>query len=118
METVLGASSGGGPERWYDRARMAEHLGVSQRTLDAMVAGRLVPHVRIGRRVLFPVDTADRHLIEQALASVRPPGLAPVASPRRRRSRTAAMAEPVTQRAQRRPGPARPIPAAAYVHGS
>jgi excisionase family DNA binding protein len=40
----------------------ARALGVSARTLWAWTKAELVPHVRIGRKILYPIDELKRWL--------------------------------------------------------
>ena len=46
-------------------------LGVSQRLLWSLTNAGQVPHVRLGRRVLYPVDELRKWLSEQASARPR-----------------------------------------------
>lgn len=46
-------------------------LGVSQRLLWTWTHAGQIPHVRLGRRVLYPVDELRKWLSEQASARPR-----------------------------------------------
>ncbi len=47
---------------WVNRKRIAEHLGVSERTVGSWIAKRRIPYVRMSRRILFKVEDVDEHL--------------------------------------------------------
>lgn len=49
-----------------DVREAAHALRVSERTLRTLVARGQVPHVRLGRRVVFPVDSLREYLSEKA----------------------------------------------------
>ena len=49
----------------------AEALGISTRTLWALTASRDVPHVRLGRAVLYPVKDLTEWLSERAKSEGR-----------------------------------------------
>jgi len=54
------------------RARpAAEYLGTSYWKLLELVKTGLVPHIRIGGRLLFRRETLDRWLSEQELAGIK-----------------------------------------------
>jgi len=54
------------PDRLAMRPReAARSLGISQRTLFTWTRAGLVPHVRVGGVVLFPVDVLRQWLAEQ-----------------------------------------------------
>jgi len=46
----------------FDRREAARRLGISVVTLDRKVAERLIPHFRVGRRVLFTQPLLDRYI--------------------------------------------------------
>jgi len=48
----------------------AKFLGICQRTLWALKAGGEIPHVRIGRRVLYSRASLTRWIEQQETASV------------------------------------------------
>ena len=50
-----------------DLGQAADQLGVSERLLRSMVARGEVPHVRCGRRVLFPVAGLTRWVEERTV---------------------------------------------------
>ena len=50
----------------------AAMLKVSERTLWSWARSGLIPHVRVGRVVLYPVDALKDWLRERAEASLRP----------------------------------------------
>jgi len=72
-----------------DYAPAAAYLGLSLPTLRRGVRAGSIPHVKYGRRVLFPIAALDQWLADQARASLRQstamPAV-PVGSVRRRRS--------------------------------
>ena len=47
-------------------AEAAEMLGVGRSTLHRMVRAGEIPHVRIGRRIIFPMAALNAWLDEQA----------------------------------------------------
>ena len=49
----------------------AEMLGVGRSTLHRYVRAGLIPHVRIGRRIVIPLAALERWLNEQATHSWR-----------------------------------------------
>jgi excisionase family DNA binding protein len=49
----------------------AVYLGVSQRHLWSQTKARRIPHVRFGRRVLYPVKELDAWLEDRAARSVK-----------------------------------------------
>jgi excisionase family DNA binding protein len=57
MKTEPAADVGGIPKINLNRREAATALGISPRKLDEMVANRNsgIPHLRLGRKVLFPV---------------------------------------------------------------
>ena len=78
-----------------ERAVVQENLGYAEAglylkksipTLKRHVRDGTVPHVKIGRRVLFPVAVLDQWLADQAMASLRPQ-TPPQDTPRRRTRR-------------------------------
>jgi len=46
----------------------AKALGISARSLWAMTAANAIPHVRLGRMILYPTDSLRRFLDERAAA--------------------------------------------------
>ncbi len=44
----------------------AKALGISERTLWGKTKAGLIPHLRVGRAVLYPVAVLERWLAEQA----------------------------------------------------
>ena len=57
----------------------AERLRMSLPVLKRLVKFGNVPHVKIGRLVLFPVDVLDEWIAEKALRSLQPsPPVTPV----------------------------------------
>jgi excisionase family DNA binding protein len=56
---------------YFNRGQIAKHLGLSKSTISAMVAGRRIPHLRIGGRVLFdPVAVTAHFAKNNAVAAV------------------------------------------------
>ena len=51
-----------------DTAEACAALGVADGTLREMIAAGIVPAVRVGRRILVPVDALRRRLADLALA--------------------------------------------------
>ncbi|XHC25110.1 helix-turn-helix domain-containing protein [Phycisphaerales bacterium ac7] len=49
-----------------NRPEAAKLLGISLRSLDALVASRRIPHQRIGARVVFPLEALRRWSEDQA----------------------------------------------------
>jgi excisionase family DNA binding protein len=47
---------------WVSKKRAAEHLGIGDRTLTDWMARRLIPYVRVGRKVIFNLREIDEHL--------------------------------------------------------
>lgn len=43
-----------------DTTAVAHSLGLSKRTIESLVARDAIPHMRIGRRVLFPVALLNK----------------------------------------------------------
>lgn len=75
-----------------DREAMAERLGISVRQLFAETKAGRVPHLRLGRRVLYPLAAVEEWERTTALAALdaSPAPLEVVDRPRRRpRRRTA-----------------------------
>lgn len=69
-----------------DRVGLAARWGVSVRKIDAETRAGRIPHLRIGRRVIYPLAVLERFEAEQAMAALRPVAAPPAASgPRRRR---------------------------------
>ena len=56
------ASKEGPPPRRIDARAAAPYLGVSVVSLRKLVRRREIPHIRIGRRVIFDVADLDRYL--------------------------------------------------------
>ena len=54
--------------RWLTTAEAAEHLRMSVDALHRLTAGRQVPHVRQGGRLIFDVHELDKWLQEHAVA--------------------------------------------------
>jgi excisionase family DNA binding protein len=46
-------------------------LGIGARLLWSLTNQRLIPHVRLGKRILYPVSELDRWLAEQAKKGAR-----------------------------------------------
>ena len=55
-----------GDERFTNLRRTAAQLGVPMSWLRDQAGAGLVPHLRIGRRLLFNVEICERALMEQA----------------------------------------------------
>jgi excisionase family DNA binding protein len=51
-------------------AELAQLLGLSTRTVWALTKAGVIPHVRLGSSVLYPVDAVHQWLQEQAKANV------------------------------------------------
>lgn len=58
------------PRLALNKAEAARALGVSERQIEDMVASGQVPNVRIGRRVLLPVDGLRIWLANQLAAGM------------------------------------------------
>lgn len=50
------------PVGWVSKKRAAKHLGIGDRTLTDWMARRLIPYVRVGRKVIFNLREVDEHL--------------------------------------------------------
>lgn len=60
------------PPDYEDKNQLAHRLGVSRRTIDAMVAERLLPFVRIGRKIIrFNRRDVDAHLARRHRVAAR-----------------------------------------------
>lgn len=57
------------PPVTLDMPAAAQSLGISERKLWALTKAGKVPHVRIGRRLLYPVHLLQRWLEEMATAT-------------------------------------------------
>jgi len=44
---------------WTDRRGLAQHLKQSVRTVDNLRKQNIIPHVKIGRRVIFDIRAVD-----------------------------------------------------------
>jgi excisionase family DNA binding protein len=55
----------------YSAAEAASALGIGERKLWEMTNTRAIPHVRMGARVLYPIDLLRNWLAAQAEASRR-----------------------------------------------
>jgi len=49
----------------------AKALGISERLLWTLTNQKLIPHLRLGKRVVYPVDLLRQHLAEQAKVTRR-----------------------------------------------
>jgi len=49
----------------FDRQEAAKRLGISVVTLDREVSRKRMPHLRIGRRVLFTEQLLDQYIERQ-----------------------------------------------------
>ena len=47
---------------WVNKQRLAEHLGVSARTVENWTSKRRIPHVRLGKILRFKLQEVDEHL--------------------------------------------------------
>lgn len=56
----------------YSVREAAEALGLSERTLRTRIKERLIPHVRMRRRILIPRTALEDYLAKEAACSVRP----------------------------------------------
>ena len=64
--------AGGQPSKPNLSAKEAAvYLGVSERHLWTQTKARRIPHVKIGRRVLYPVKELDAWLEDRAAKSVK-----------------------------------------------
>ena len=52
-------------EGWVGKKEVAEHLGISQRTLYNWMERRLIPYMRIGRSVRFKLSEVDEAINRQ-----------------------------------------------------
>ncbi len=55
----------------FSAKEAAAYLGVSERHLWTQTKARRIPHVKIGRRVLYPVKELDAWLEDRAARSVK-----------------------------------------------
>ncbi len=62
---AAGATAGSGPLALRPR-EAAKSLGIGERLLWSMTNQRLIPHLRIGKAVVYPVAELQRWLAEQA----------------------------------------------------
>ena len=60
------------PRPVLSRRQAAEFLGISERLLWTLTAQGTVPHMRIGRRVLYPIDPLRRFVDDQTVGGVSP----------------------------------------------
>lgn len=66
------AAEAGAPGRFFTRQELADCLKVSVRTVDTMVAGGEIPHLRLhGNFIRFYLPDVVRHLSATALVSKR-----------------------------------------------
>jgi excisionase family DNA binding protein len=49
----------------FDRQEAAKKLGISVVTLDREIAKKRMPHLRVGRRVLFTAQLLDQYIEQQ-----------------------------------------------------
>ena len=47
--------------------QLAEMIGLNESSIYQLTSQRRIPHVKIGRRVLFPVKAVEKWLEEQAV---------------------------------------------------
>src|SRR5690348_6356733 len=67
-----GSNSGGHPVQFLTRRELAEVLKISVRTVDTMLAGGELPHLRIhGNFIRFYLPDVVQHLTATALVSKR-----------------------------------------------
>jgi excisionase family DNA binding protein len=59
------------PKHTFSAKEAAVYLGVSERHLWTQTNARRIPHVRFGRRVLYPVKELDAWLEDRAARSVK-----------------------------------------------
>lgn len=59
------------PKHTYSAKEAAAYLGISERHLWTQTKARRIPHVKIGRRVLYPVKELDAWLEDRAAKSVK-----------------------------------------------
>ncbi len=71
-QTTDPGSSSGNPRRLALRPKeAAKALGIGERLLWSMTNQNLIPHVRLGKAVLYPVAELERWLSEQAAKGLR-----------------------------------------------
>lgn len=71
-DAVRDVASPPSPDPLVLRAKEAAHvLGISKRTLWTLTNAHEIPHVRVGRSILYPVDLLREWLLTKGRASVR-----------------------------------------------
>ena len=61
-EEALAADEPRASKRWESPAAFARRSGLSRNSVYAGIRDRVIPAVRVGRRILVPVDALDRML--------------------------------------------------------
>ena len=51
--------------RFLNKREVAEYLGISIYTVDVWVSQKRIPHIKLGRRVLFDSSDIDKWMEEQ-----------------------------------------------------
>ncbi len=93
----------------WNRQQMADRHGVSVRTIDEETRAGKIPHLRLGARVVYPVDVVIEWERTQALSRLKP-SPAPLPAAPRRRPRRVLVVEPNPQGGgDRRVRPVQPV---------
>lgn len=58
----------------FNAREAANALGVSERTLWTETKAGRVPHTKLGKRTLYPVDALRRHMNDKAVKSMAKAG--------------------------------------------
>ena len=58
-------NSPGAGRKYNRKPEEAKRLGVGVRTLDRMVAGRMIPYYRLGKILLFDPNEVDRAMFDK-----------------------------------------------------
>lgn len=58
-------------EHTKSREEVAKHFGLSLRTIDRMISGRRIPHIKIGRRRLFSIEEVEAYFAAQHAVPTR-----------------------------------------------
>ena len=51
--------------RFWDKRELAEYIGISIYTINAWVSQKRIPHIKLGRRILFDMKDIEKWINEQ-----------------------------------------------------
>jgi excisionase family DNA binding protein len=70
MHAAVRVEARGARRQWLTKAEIADHIGVSKRSVTKLMRRRVLPYVKVGRIVRFDLEACDRAMMGFQVRSI------------------------------------------------